>query len=134
MGRFFGVVFFFSLIAHGSSAQSGLCNSGVPFFAINLNGVPDSVYISPPVQRNNLCCGTSNPNRCLEFQITLDSNAVGINFQIFSGASPTGSLFYQINCGPEIPVGQPICLSGAGPHTLTFCKPGNNTNRYAITS
>lgn len=59
---------------------------------------------------------------------------MGINFDIVSGAAPTGALFYQINCGPQIQVGQPICLNGQGPHTLTFCKPGNNQNIYQITS
>jgi hypothetical protein len=60
--------------------------------------------------------------------------AIGINFQIASGAIPPGALYYQINCGPPIPVGQPICLNGPGPHILTFCKPGNNTNSFAIIS
>jgi len=114
--------------------QSGLCNSGVPFFAVDLTGQPDGAYISPSVSRSNHCCGTGNPDRCIEFQIILDPAAVGINFEIYSGAQPPGALYYQINCGPAVPVGQQICLSGAGPHTLTFCKPGNNKNQYRITS
>jgi gliding motility-associated-like protein len=59
---------------------------------------------------------------------------MGINFGIASGAIPGGSLFYQINCGPPVAAGQPICLSGSGPHILTFCKPGNNSNTYTISS
>jgi gliding motility-associated-like protein len=59
---------------------------------------------------------------------------MGINFGISSGAIPPGAIFYQINCGPPIAIGTPICLSGAGPHILTFCKPGNNINTYTISA
>ena len=84
--------------------------------------------------RNGLCCSAVAPDKCMQFNITLDNDAVGINFQIASGAVPPGALYYQIECGPLIPVGSPICVSGPGPHRLTFCKPGNNLNTYAITS
>src|SRR5690606_27560308 len=53
---------------------------------------------------------------------------------IASGAVPPGALYYQINCGPPVQVGEPICISGAGPHHITFCKPGNNSNTFSITS
>src|SRR5688572_2277428 len=85
--------------------QSGLCNSGVPFFAVDLTNQPGGLYISPSIARDEHCCGVVNPDRCIEFQITLDPAAVGINFEIYSGAQPPGALFYQINCGPPVPVG-----------------------------
>lgn len=112
--------------------QSGLCDPTVPFFQVDLTGQPNGTYISPLVVRNDNCCGTTNPDRCLEFEITLDPGTIAINFTIASGAVPPGSMFYQINCGPPIVVGSPVCLSGVGPHTLTFCKPGNNPNTYGI--
>jgi gliding motility-associated-like protein len=86
------------------------------------------------VARNGNCCGTTAPDKCINFIITLDPSAVGISFNIIAGAVPGGALFYQIGCGPPTPLGQPICLSGPGPHLLTFCKPGNNENIYQITS
>lgn len=61
-------------------------------------------------------------------------DAQGINFKICAGAVPPGVLFYHIACGPQVQVDQAICLDGAGPHILTFCKPGNNTNQNCITS
>lgn len=134
MSRIGGVVLLAFFLSENASGQSGLCSSAVPYFTVNLTGQPDGYYISPSIARNNLCCTASNPDRCIEFQIMLDPAAVGINFEIYSGAQPPGALYYQINCGPQIPVGQQICLSGAGPHTLTFCKPGNNKNQYRITS
>ncbi len=93
------------------------------------------MWISPQSSRKGICCGitiTSPPPRCIEFEVTLDENSVGLVFDFYSGAVPTGSMYYMINCGPLIPVGQPICLDGVGPHTLTFCKPGNNPNEYYI--
>lgn len=110
------------------------CGPATPTFTCDLTGSPSGTWVSPSVIRNDNCCGTTAPNKCVKFIITLDPSAVAINFTIASGAVPPGALFYQINCGPPIAVGSPICLNGPGPHILTFCKPGNNQNTYAITS
>ncbi|HET6243595.1 MAG: PKD domain-containing protein [Bacteroidetes bacterium] len=110
------------------------CGPNVPTFIANLTGSVDSLWVSPPVIRNDNCCGTTNPDKCVRFIITLDPGSVGINFQILSGAVPPGALYYQINCGPLTQIGSPICLNGVGPHSLTFCKPGNNQNTYGITA
>ncbi|MDF2437336.1 MAG: hypothetical protein K0Q95_1712 [Bacteroidota bacterium] len=112
----------------------GQCDPTVPVFNVNLTGNPSGSWTSPYVQRNGNCCGTVAPDKCLNFIITLDPAAVGISFNIIAGAIPGGALFYQINCGPPTALGSPICLSGPGPHLLTFCKPGNNQNIYQITS
>lgn len=113
-------------------AQSGLCSSGVPFFHVDLRHSPSATFISPSGSRSNNCCGTSFPDRCVEFEVFLHPSSTGIRFDIYSGAVPPGAMFYQINCGPQIPVGQFVCLAGQGPHTITFCKPGNNPNSYFI--
>lgn len=110
------------------------CGPGTPTVTVDLTGSPDSTWISPLINRNDNCCGTSAPDKCVKFIVTLDPGAVGINFNVASGAVPPGALFYQINCGPPTPVGSPICLDGPGPHIITFCKPGNNSNTYSITS
>lgn len=114
------------------------CSAGVPTFNVDLTGDPDSTWLSPPTVRSDTCCGVTAPDRCVYFIVTLDSNANGIIMDIPEGggcgARPTGSLFYQVNCGPQIPIGTPVCLSGPGPHNITFCKPGNNANCYQITS
>lgn len=115
-------------------AKAQLCDSITPVFTVNLAGDPMGTWISPAGKRDGLCCGASSPDVCVEFIITLDPGANGIKFDIASGAIPPGALFYQINCGPIVKVGDPVCLNGAGPHHLTFCKPGNNTNAYQITS
>lgn len=110
------------------------CGPNTPVVTVDLTGNPDSVWISPVITRSDNCCGTTPPDRCVKFIITLDPAAAGISFNIASGAVPPGALFYQVNCGPPTPVGDVICLSGPGPHIITFCKPGNNPNTYSITS
>jgi gliding motility-associated-like protein len=125
------LLFFAGGILTEIKAQCGL---STPSFTANLVGSPTGTWTSPSTVRADTCCGSSAPDKCLKFTIFLDATAIGINFDVASGALPPGALFYQINCGPPIAVGTPICLSGAGPHILTFCKPGNNNNTYAITS
>ena len=109
------------------------CDPTVPTFYVDLSGTPDSIWTSADTARKDFCCGTTS-DRCVRFILTLDSNAVGINFHIVSGAIPPGALYYQIGCGASYAVGDDICLNGVGPHEITFCKPGNNTNVYGITS
>lgn len=125
MSLFFGVIY----------SQSGDCDSITPFYVVDLTGSPNGTWTSPPDQRDGYCCGSSSGNdKCIEFELTLDPGAAAISFEIAAGAVPPGALYYQINCGPQVQVGEPICINGVGPHTITFCKPGNNQNEYAITS
>ncbi|MBA3901971.1 MAG: SprB repeat-containing protein, partial [Bacteroidetes bacterium] len=110
------------------------CSPNTPTFNVNLAGNPGGTWISPNTVRVDHCCGVGNPDRCVEFIVLLDSSAQGIIFNIASGAVPPGALYYQVNCGPAIAVGAPLCLNGPGPHRITFCKPGNNENTYSIAS
>jgi gliding motility-associated-like protein len=114
--------------------KAQICDPTTPVYYVNLSGNPSGVWTSPSTPRAGYCCGAVAPDVCIEFVITLDSAANGIKFDIIAGAVPPGSLFYQVSCGPPVMVGQPLCLNGPGPHYLTFCKPGNNNNVYAITS
>lgn len=111
------------------------CN-GTPTFTVNLTGNPSGTWISNPEQRAGDCCNPGGDNNCVQFTLTLDPTAEGIIFNVPDGcgAAPSGSLFYQVDCGPLTSVGTPLCLNGTGPFTVTFCKPGNNENCYSITS
>ena len=116
-----------------------VCQDEVPFEFADLSGAPDSLWFSEEKRREGICCSVTQdpgegPPRCVSFNVYLDENAVGIIFNIYSGAEPPGALFYQIDCGPEIPVGEVVCLSGGRTHTVTFCKPGSNENIYSIQS
>ena len=129
----FYLVFLLAILGYKANAQV-TCTGGVPTYNIDFLGNPNGIWTSPALTRQGNCCGTSSPDRCLRFDITLDSLTAAVNFEIASGAVPPGALFYQIDCGAPQQVGQYICLSGTGVRTLTFCKPGNNTNTYRVTS
>lgn len=131
---FFALLFILSFFTHKSYGQARVCPNNVPVQIADLTGQPSGSWTGPSVSRANDCCGSTNPDRCIEFIVTLDPGAQGIRLDIASGAVPTGALFYQVNCGTPTPVGTAICLNGVGPHNITFCKPGNNPNSYRITS
>ena len=134
MGKKYIFIVVFIIVGFLPSLGYGQCGPNVPSVIVNLSSNPNTVWVSPTITRADTCCGSSAPDKCVEFIITLHPGAQGIIFNIASGAVPPGALFYQIGCGPPTAVGAPVCLSGAGPHYLTFCKPGNNSNTYTITS
>jgi gliding motility-associated-like protein len=92
--------------------------------------------MSDPQKRDGDCCNPSGDNNCVQFTVLLDPASEGIIFSVPDGcgASPSGALFYQVDCGPLTSVGTPLCLNGTGPFIITFCKPGNNENCYSIAS
>jgi gliding motility-associated-like protein len=110
------------------------CSSNTPSFSVDLSGQASGTWVSPRVVREGNCCGSEFPDVCIEFIITLDKDAIGIVFDIESGAKPSGALYYQIGCSAPVAVGTTLCLPGVGPHRLTFCKPGKNLNTYSIRS
>jgi len=126
------LILFFCVVVHGKTFSQ--CDPNVPTFTVDLSSNKDSVWISPNIIRDGSCCDSKKNERCLHFIVTLSPDAEALNFNVYSGAMPSGALFYQIGCGGPIAVGEPICLSGPGPHEITFCKPGNNAHEYSITS
>ena len=139
MKRFFtttkllGLLLGFLLFTQKSFAQNPACDAGVPYFLIDLTGQPAGIWTSPNVSRNEQCCGAPNSDACISFDVILDPNSAGIQIDMV-GADPAGSLFYSIGCTGSYPGGTVKCITGVGPHRITFCKPGNNKNIYTITS
>lgn len=112
----------------------GQCDPITPSYTIDLSNNADSVWVSPYFKRDGHCCTATGSDNCAEFVVTLNPYTTGIKFSISDGAVPPGALFYEIGCNDPTPVGDTICLSGVGPHRITFCKPGNNTNEYTLTA
>ena len=134
--RYILLFFTFIFLTVQATAQVN-CTGDTPFFTVDLTGNPAGVWVSPAVVRDGSCCGGgANQVNCIELSITLDPGAEGIIFNVASGANPGGALYFQVNCvGVPAPSGSaPICLNGVGPHLITYCKVGNNTNTYSITS
>ncbi len=121
--------------AQDTYADTLNCAGGTPTFIVDLSDDADSLWLSDPAEREGSCCFPSDDN-CVQFALTLADDASGIIFYVPDGcgASPSGALFYQVDCGPPTSVGEPLCLDGPGPFTITFCKPGNNENCYSIKS
>lgn len=117
------------LLTDTNTAQAQ-CGPSTPSFTVDLRGNPDSIWYSSSVARADTCCSGSN---CVEFIVYVDSTVLAIQLDIVAGAMPSGSLFYQVDCGPQTSIGTPLCLSGNGPYKITFCKPGNNKNGYRLT-
>lgn len=133
MVRFILPLILMSLIFSAPGAAQ-ICGPGTPSFTVDLRGNPDSTWTSSPTARADTCCGVTGSEVCIEFIITLDSLAHGIRLDLIDGALPSGALYYKLNCGPQVPIGTELCFTTPGPHSVTFCKPGNNTNTYQIRS
>lgn len=129
------------LITGWSQTQLPECNADVPFFILDLSNNPDSTYISPEIVRTGQCCGDAINQNYVSFYVTLNPNVAMIEIGIAPGyADPGGSGFYNVVsggniltpgiCGPNIPGGTPTCLTGPGPHKITYHKPGGNKVKY----
>ena len=129
----FSLILFF-LFHNIESYSQVVCDSITPNVAIDLTGNPSGYYDIVGLTRAGLCCGAKAPYDCISATITIDSNAAALQFSITGGATPNGSLYYQVGCDTPKLVGELYCLSGTGPHILTFCKPGGNQNDFRVKS
>ncbi|WP_192811663.1 SBBP repeat-containing protein [Pontibacter sp. BAB1700] len=111
-----------------NSASIAVVLATVPTFDVDLRGNPNGVYTSPPTSRNGSVCEDDN---CIQFNVILDERAGQIVVTVDGGA---GAMYYTINCGAEVRVGDEVCAPNTGIFTITFCKPGGNANRYTIRS
>ena len=134
-------VLFLSL--NGVAQQLPECGSNVPFFILDLTNSPDSVYTTPEIVRQDQCCGGAGNENYVSFYVTLHPDVAMVEIGIAPGyADPSGSGFYNIvsggdlitpgTCGPDIPGGTTACITGAGPHKITYHKPGSNKVKYYL--
>jgi gliding motility-associated-like protein len=126
-----GFLLTLSVIFFAATHLYSQCGKNTPVFNVDLSGSADTSWTSTSVARNDTCCGTAN---CVEFIVKINPGTSAIRLDIASGAMPTGALYYQVGCNGATSIGQPLCLSGVGPHKITFCKPGNNSNTYKLTT
>lgn len=110
------------------------CQASVPHFCVDFTNNPSGVFQTPPTARTGNCCGTSSPDRCIDFELCVGPNTAAVRLEICNGAVPPGSLFFQVNCGPLTNILELGCISGQGFYNITFCKPGNNVNQYCLIS
>lgn len=86
---------------------------------------------------SGLCCGATSGSRCFSYVVTLhpSANAVVINLSRQGGT--WGQIDYFVDCMNYgiVEENRPlvICLSGPGPHTITFCRTGPTTPTFSAT-
>lgn len=111
-------------------SQCDTCDNTITFI-VDLSASPDSTWISPETDRNGVCCNNFGL-RCLRFIVYTHPGTDQISFNIATPPIPPGQ-FYQYDCGPYVSAGEPLCISGPGPHCIVYCKPGADISAYSIT-
>ncbi|WEK18363.1 MAG: gliding motility-associated C-terminal domain-containing protein [Candidatus Pedobacter colombiensis] len=94
---------------------------------VDLTASPNITKTYNGYRRSGTDCGGSS---CIVFNITLNPATDLVSFS----SSKLASAFYTIDCGPQIPIGTPACISGKTQVRLSFCKNGNDVIDYTITA
>jgi len=123
------LITFFWLSNSNIKAQTCTCGGTVPTYTVDLSANPDTTWTASGI-RSGLCCTAIAPTNCVKFLVTVNAQSSQVGFT----SNVTGASFYQVDCGPETPIGTPLCLSGVTSFCITFCKPGSNPNDYTISA
>jgi gliding motility-associated-like protein len=128
--RFFSVLLFVACLHTGS--LFGQCTTCGAFTqTVNLSSKADTAWTQSGPTRSGTCCAGSD---CIKFVVYLNAGSDLLSFNVTNPA-PSGSAFYQINCGGAVSIGQPACISGSGGTIcITYCKPGGDSPNYHITA
>lgn len=131
---FLSILFFLFFIPVKNINAQFLCDTcdNTLTFYVDLSSTPDSAWSSVEVKRNGVCCDNAGEN-CIRFIVTTHPKTDQLSFNLISPPIPPGQ-FYQYNCGPLVSVGEPLCISGTGPHCIVYCKPGGDKSAYGITA
>lgn len=105
--------------------------SAVTTLDVDLSANPDTVWISPSIGRSGQCCHGSGSDVCIRFNLTTHPQSKLMGFTLAEPPIPP-SMEYGLNCGMPQSVDIPLCISGSGPHCVTYCKPGGDLTRYKI--
>ena len=102
-----------------------------PSFTVDLSANTDSTWVLHSQVRDGVCCGSSN---CVTFTVFTSPGSELISFDV-TNPSPSGSAYYQVNCGTPVSIGTPLCIVGLpSPFTITYCKPGGDRPDYIISA
>ncbi|MCE3227872.1 MAG: hypothetical protein K0S32_2423, partial [Bacteroidetes bacterium] len=109
-------------------AQCTVC--GATTFTVNLTSQVDTAWTQSGPVRNGTCCAGSN---CIKFVVFVNPGSDLLSFDV-TNPSPSGSAFYQINCGGTVSIGTPACVNNQTMVCITYCKPGGDSPIYHITA
>src|ERR1043165_283706 len=99
--RILPIIILLTFAGNLSYAQAPTCDGTVPYYSVNLTGLPAGSWTSPSFSRVGHCCTASGSDNCASFQIIIDTGAAMVSFEFASGAVPPGALYYQVDCGPS---------------------------------
>ncbi|MBI2271307.1 MAG: hypothetical protein HYU69_13270, partial [Bacteroidetes bacterium] len=98
-------------------------------YDVNLSASPENTYTLSD-KRNGDCCSGTN---CIRFNVIVSPLADEVSFDV-QRPSPSGSAYYQVDCGPSTSIGTPLCINGVTTFCITYCKPGGDSPDYIISS
>jgi len=113
------------LFFHSGHSQCPSCSA--TSFTFDLSASIDTTVSIQSVRNGDCCTGTN----CVRFNLTINPGCSFVNFSV-ANPSPSGSAYYQINCGPQTSIGTPACVVGLTNVCITYCKPGNDNPTYTI--
>lgn len=128
----FVLLFFMTGFPGQLAAQN--CTAGTPSFFLDLSSDPNSLRNFTDIEPKGQCCDADKNQNCMEFVILLHPEATAVRFNF---TTPTGSLFYQVNCNTPVEISSNsilLCFSDPGPHTITFCRSGKPKYSFSIIS
>ncbi len=120
----------------GFESINAQCTS--PTYTLNFSAAADTSCVIKNKSRGGVCCVGSSTmtasSNCISFLLYLNPGTEIITFDVTS-PSPSGSAYYQLNCGTPVAIGAPLCVMGLpSPVTITYCKPGGDQPNYLISA
>jgi hypothetical protein len=127
-------IFFIFIFSSAIRLSCQVCDSVVPVFAVDFTGNnAGTLWNSPDTFRSGFCCAASGAEKCIHFVTHTDSGTTAIVFNLITTQLPLGAIYYQVDCGALMVVGDTTSVS-SGYHDVTFCRPGNGYAVYSIES
>jgi len=108
------------------------CVGGTNSYNIDFSGNPENSYDVSNEIRAGQCCGIAGPDVCVEFNVATDSNIIGLILEVTAGNLPPGDNYYYLDCSDSALIGDTLCITGSGPHRITFCAADFGTNDFKI--
>jgi hypothetical protein len=125
----------FLLCFSAACAQNPTCDDSVPEINVDFTGLnAGTVWYSQWLMRNGYCCGAIAPSRCIDFTVATDTGTVAVILNICTYIPNPGVMLYTVDCGDTTSIGDTVFIAVPGIHYFTFCKPGNASYIYCISS
>ncbi|WP_340382317.1 hypothetical protein, partial [Daejeonella sp.] len=104
-----------------------------PVITVDLSGAADTSVTITDISRSGSVCASPGGERCIVFNIILNSGSDILNFDV-KNPGPPGGAFYRIDCATSSSLNTPVCITGKTSVSISFCKSGNDRPNYTITA